>query len=182
MKSQTSHSDRQLQREVLAELDNCSAVRSPHVGVAVTDRIVTLMGTVRRDNERAAAVNAAARADGAFVLLDAISVGETDTDLAADHAIARHLVQIFDDELDAPVGITLVVRNRVITLHGAVTTAFDRQTVRRLAGYAPGANWVSDRLQVETGQPQRRTRDAQFHVVFRATATQRRREVNRAIR
>ena len=144
--SKETRTDETLHSSVLAELDRDAHVPSAHIGVAVTDDLVTLLGTVRDDQDRLAALEAARRAEGVRVIVDAISVGDHDTALSADRAIAQRLVQIVDSTPAVPSGIALLVRNRVITLEGAVGSAFDRQTVRRLAGYPPGVAWVRDNL------------------------------------
>ena len=146
MRSDQVHSDESMHSDVLDEFARDIRVPVAHIGVAVTDLLVTLSGTVRDDRDRAAAVDAARRVDGVCVILDAITVGVPETDSAADHAIASRLHEIIDSALKVPVGIALTVRNKVITMEGAVDTAHDRQTVCRLATYPQGVNWVRDNL------------------------------------
>jgi len=141
-----TRSDEKLHSSVLDALGRDPNVPSAHVGVAVTDGLLTLAGTVRHDRDRLASLDAARRVEGVRVIVDAISVGDNATDLAADQAIAKRLVQILDATPDVPVGVTLLVRSRVVTLEGVVGTAFDRQTIRRLAGYARAVTWVRDNL------------------------------------
>jgi osmotically-inducible protein OsmY len=146
----TSHAirkDERLHHFVLEEFDRDLHVPFAHVGVAVIDGLLTLFGTVEKDHERLDTLNAARRVDGVRVIVDAISVGVADTDVATDHCLGNQLLQIIETAPAMPQGVTLVVRNNVITLEGLVETAFDRQTVRRLAGYAR-ANWVRDHLVV----------------------------------
>ena len=146
MRNDQVHSDESMHRDVLDAFARDVRVPVAHIGVAVTDRVVTLSGTVRDDRDRAAAVDAASHVDGVCVILDAITVGVPETDSTADHTIASKLHEIIDSARDVPVGIALTVRNKVITIEGAVDTAHDRQTVCRLATYPQGVNWVRDNL------------------------------------
>ena len=138
MSKEATHGDEKLHSLVLDELGRDPNVPSAHVGVAVTDDLLTLVGMVRHDRDRLASLDAARRVEGVRVIVDAISVGDSDTDLSADRPIAKRLVQILDATADVPVGVTLLVRNRVVTLEGVVGTAFDRQTIRRLHGCTRG--------------------------------------------
>ena len=138
--------DERLHSFAIDELDRDPNVISAHVGVVVTDDLVTLFGTACHDRDRLAPVDAARRVEGVRVIVDAISVGDNNTDLAADNAIGTRLVQILDSAPALPFPFTLLVRNRVVTMAGVVDTAFDRQTIRRLAGHPPGVRWVRDNL------------------------------------
>ena len=140
--------DEQLHRDVLDAFDRNSNVPSAQVGVAVTDHVLTLSGTVHDVRDRVAAVDAALGVGHLGVVLDTIIVDESGTDVLADHAIATTLADLLASAPGVPAGIVFIVRDRVITMSGIADDPYERQAARRLAALVPGVNWVRDDLVV----------------------------------
>ena len=66
--------DAQIQTDVLQELKWDPSVTHEHIGVSVTDAIVTLSGTVPSYIEKSAAENAAQRVHGVKAVVEKIEV------------------------------------------------------------------------------------------------------------
>ena len=62
--------DREIQREVMAELNFDPSVRAEQIGVAVKDQVVTLTGVVPTYAEKSAAENAAFRVAGVKAVVE----------------------------------------------------------------------------------------------------------------
>ena len=90
-------SERELQRRVLDELEWEPAVKAVHIGVAVTDGVVTLAGNVESYVEKVAAERAANRVGGVRVVandlkvLPPVPLGRNDTEIgrAVSEALER---------------------------------------------------------------------------------------------
>jgi osmotically-inducible protein OsmY len=134
-----THTDEQIQREVLAELEWDAAVRSTEIGVAVKDGVVILTGWVDSYAKKVAAERAAHRVRGVRAVVNDIEVRlpssaeRTDVDIAleASRALAW-------DALVPADRIQATVSKGVITLEGEVSWEFEKRAaeaaVRRLAG------------------------------------------------
>ena len=142
--------DRQLQSNVVAELDWDNAVNAAHIGVTVTDGAVTLTGTVESWPEKQAATKAVKRVRGVHVIADELEVhlqgvtgvGDTDIAVAAEHAL-RWAANIPHE------AITATVDERVITLEGTVMWDFQRRVAERAVEGITGVRWVNNLLTLE---------------------------------
>jgi osmotically-inducible protein OsmY len=132
-------SERELQRGVLEELEWEPAVNAGHIGVAVTDGVVTLTGNVESYIEKAAAERAAKRVSGVRVVANDLEVrlpaplqrNDTEIGRAVSDALAWD-VRVLHDKIKARVA------NGAVTLEGTVPLQYQRaaaeNAVRRLTG------------------------------------------------
>jgi osmotically-inducible protein OsmY len=134
-----AHTDEQIQREVLAELEWDATVRSTKIGVAVKDGVVILTGWVDSYAKKVAAERATHRVRGVRAVVNDIEVHlpssaerpDVDIALEASRALAW-------DALVPADRIQVTVSRGVITLEGEVSWEFEKRAaeaaVRRLAG------------------------------------------------
>ena len=148
----TTHlkTDHQIQTAIVRQLDWSPDVESEHIGVAVTDRAVTLSGEVASLSEKDAAVRAALQIHCVAALVDDIEVrsgvglvNDADIARAVDEALGLH-VQLID------ASITAVVHEQVVTLSGTVDWHFQREAARRAIETLPGVRDVIDGIAVRT--------------------------------
>jgi osmotically-inducible protein OsmY len=149
-----THTDEQIQLDVLDELKWDARVHPNEIGVAVKDGIVTLTGWVDTYTKKWAAEEAAHRVHGVKAVANDIEVRlpssaeRTDTDIAA--AATRAL------EWDAFVPIEkldVTVSKGWITMRGEVEWQYQRQdaerVVRRLSGVRGVTNLITVRPRVK---------------------------------
>jgi osmotically-inducible protein OsmY len=133
------NSERELQRRVLDELEWEPAVKAVHIGVAVTDGVVTLTGNVESYIEKVAAERAAKRVGGVQVVANDLEVRppaplrRNDTEIGG--AVRDALewdVRIPHDKIKARVA------DAAVTLEGTVPFQYQRaaaeSAIRRLSG------------------------------------------------
>jgi len=149
MNAMPFRSDRQLQQDVLRELENDTRASVTEIGVQVTDGVVTLTGIVDSWAKKAAAQEAAHRVIGVLDVANDIHVrrtahaGRTDTDIAG--AVRRAL------EWDAfvPDGrIESTVSDGVVTLAGVVDHIPQREDAERAVRSLEGVVGVVNQIQV----------------------------------
>jgi osmotically-inducible protein OsmY len=149
-----THTDEQIQRNVLEELKWDARIHPNEIGVAVKDGIVTLTGWVDNYTKKWAAEDAAHRVRGVKAVANDIEVRlpnsaeRTDADIAA--AVTRAL------EWDAFVPIeklNVTVAKGWVTLRGEVEWQYQKEdaerAVRRLTGVRGVTNLLIVRPQVK---------------------------------
>jgi osmotically-inducible protein OsmY len=145
--TQTMHrSDQDLQATVADELLYTPSIDT-NLTVTVNDGAVTLAGDVGSVPERLAARQAAERVWGVKVVADKMVVrsagasGATDTDLVG---AASHML---DWSIDVPSDtVTVEIRDRMLTLSGAVTWDFQREAAMRAVSYIRGITGVNNNI------------------------------------
>jgi osmotically-inducible protein OsmY len=148
-----THTDDQIQKDVLAEMKYDARVQPNEIGVSVKDGVVTLTGYVDSYSKKWAAEEAAHRVRGVKAVANEIEVRlfssaeRTDTDIAA--AAVRAL------EWDAFVSVDkldVTVSKGWVTLKGEVEWQFEKQdaerVVRRLSGVKGVTNLIVVRPRV----------------------------------
>ena len=145
--TQTMHrSDQDLQATVSDELLYTPSIDS-HLSVTANDGVVTLAGDVGSLPERIAARQAAERVWGVKVVADKMVVrsagasGATDEDLAG--AASHMLAWSIDVPRDT---VTVEIRDRTLTLSGAVTWDFQREAALRAVTYIRGISGVKNNI------------------------------------
>jgi osmotically-inducible protein OsmY len=145
--TQTMHrSDQDLQATVSDELLYTPSIDS-HLTVTANDGVVTLAGDVGSLPERLAAKQAAERVWGVKVVADKMVVrsagasGATDADLAG--AASHMLAWSIDVPHDT---VTVEIRDRTLTLSGAVTWDFQREAALRAVTYIRGISGVNNNI------------------------------------
>ena len=145
-----THTDEQIQRDVLAEMKYDARVQPNEIGVAVKDGVVTLTGLVDSYSKKWAAEDAAHRVHGVKAVANEIEVRlssiaeRTDTDIAA--AAVRAL------EWDAFVPIEkldVTVSKGWVTLRGEVEWQFEKEDAERVVRRLSGVKGVTNLIVVK---------------------------------
>jgi osmotically-inducible protein OsmY len=141
-------SDQDLQAYVSDELLYTPSVDT-NLTVTVDDGVVTLTGDVASLPERLAARRAAERVRGVKLVADKVVVrsagasGATDTDLAG---AASYMLSWSVDV--PPNAVTVEIRDRTLTLSGAVTWDFQREAAMRAVSYIRGIAGVTNKISI----------------------------------
>jgi len=149
----TRHSkanDERIQREVIAELAWSHRVRSPEIGVTVSDGIVTLSGVVGSWAERLAAREAAQRVPGVLDIADEIDVRYDGARARTDADIAEAVRSALEwDVLVPEQRIRSTVTSGVVHLEGTVERWADRDEAARCIQNLEGVRQVENDIKVE---------------------------------
>ena len=142
--------DAQIQADVIRELDWDPSVTHEHIGVAVTDGIVTLSGTVPSYIEKTAAEKASQRVAGVKAVVEKIEVKLPGSLHRDDQDIARTIVDQFRWHSQVPDDLVKAsVENGWVDLNGEVEWDFQRsaaeEAVRGLLGVKGITNKISIR-------------------------------------
>jgi osmotically-inducible protein OsmY len=139
-------SDQDLQANVSDELLYTPSVDT-HVVVAVNDGVVTLSGDVGSLPERLAAQQAAEQVWGVKAVVDTMVVRSAGASGATDADMAQAASQMIAWSVDVPRNaVTVDIRDRTITLSGAVTWEFQREAAARAVTYIRGITAVSNNI------------------------------------
>ena len=145
-----THTDEQIQRDVLTEMKYDARIQPNEIGVAVKDGVVTLTGWVDSYTKKWAAEEAAHRVRGVKAVANDIEVRlpssaeRTDTDIAA--AAARAV------EWDAFVPIEkldVTVSKGWVTLRGEVEWQFEKEDAERVVRRLSGVRGVTNLIVVK---------------------------------
>jgi len=145
-------SDTQLQEDVLAELRWEPSVNAAHIGVEVTQGVVTLQGHVTSFSEKWDAERAAQRVAGVQGLAVEIAVELAGTDRRSDSDIVYAAQNVLQWTTSLPKDtIQVLVENGWITLTGTVDWEFQRQAATRAVRHLMGVTGVSDQIAIGSG-------------------------------
>jgi osmotically-inducible protein OsmY len=143
-----THTDREIQTDVMAELRWDPSVPATEIGVAVIDGVVTLTGTVDTYMKKWRAEEVAHRVNGVIAVANEIqvrSIGErTDSDIAA---AAVHALSWNSTIPQGKVHVT--VDKGWITLKGDVEWQYQRQEAERAVRHLLGVKGVSNLITVK---------------------------------
>jgi len=142
--------DRQLQHDVLAELEWEPSVDAAHIGVTAADGVVTLTGKVPALAQKLAAEEVAKRVNGVKAVANDIEVHIPDKRTLSDSKLAAAAVSALEWNAMVPhESVTVAVRDGWITLEGAVDWQYQKeaagQAVRSLAGARGVTNTITVR-------------------------------------
>jgi osmotically-inducible protein OsmY len=142
------NNDRQLQQDVLDELDFEPRINSAHIGVAAARGVVTLTGFVASYAEKFAAERAVRRVKGVKAIAEEIDVRLPADKQRADDEIAARALDILKWQVGLPAGgIEVKVEKGVVTLGGTVEWQFQKQeaghVVHKLAGVVAVYNQIA---------------------------------------
>lgn len=131
--------DRQLQKDVIEELQWDAAVQSAHIGVEASEGVVTLSGQVDSFAEKFAAADAAKRVAGVKAVAMDLEVRLPGSSTRTDADIAKAVVSALDWNVSIPSGAVQVkVDDGFVTLTGEVDWDYQRDaaasSVRHLLG------------------------------------------------
>ena len=131
--------DRQLQQEVLDELDFDPSIDAAHIGVAADNGVVTLTGHVFSYAEKLAVEQAARRVKGVRAVAQEIEVRYPSDKKTADDEIAKRALSIIKwDTMIPQQAVQVTVQKGLVTLAGQVNWQYQKKAaedaVRKLSG------------------------------------------------
>jgi osmotically-inducible protein OsmY len=140
-------SDKQVQTDVLAELGWEPSVNAAHIGVEVSDGVVTLAGHVGSYAEKLNAERAAQRVAGVKALAVEMDVTLAGPSQRTDADIARSAENVLQWTTSAPPNcIRVKVEKGWITLSGQVEWDFQRKSAAGAVRHLMGVTGVSDQV------------------------------------
>jgi len=140
--------DKQLQDDVIAELEWEPSVDSADIGVAVVDGVVTLNGYVPSYAQKIAAERAAKRVFGVKAIAEELKVRFA-SDPKTDHEIARRILDVFAWNSMVPANkLQVTVENGWVTLTGETTWHFEADEAERVAAKISGVKGVSNAIEI----------------------------------
>lgn len=143
-------SDKQLQKDVLAELNWEPAVNAAHIGVEVREGIVTLAGEVDTYGEKWDAERAAQRVNGVMGLTVEMHVKPSGPHPRSDVDIARSAENVLQWTNNVPADqIKVMVENGWLTLSGDVDWDYQRRLATRAVRHLMGVQGVSDNIAIK---------------------------------
>lgn len=143
-------SDKQLQKDVLAELNWEASVNAANIGVEVRDGIVTLAGTVDSYSEKWDAERAAQRVNGVMGLAVDMQVKSMGLHPRSDVDIARSVENVLLWTANIPANqIKVMVENGWVTLSGSVDWDYQRKMAIRAVRHLMGVQGLSDTIAIK---------------------------------
>jgi osmotically-inducible protein OsmY len=145
----TTHTDEDIQREVLRELKWDAEVAPNEIGVAVRNGVATLTGWVETFSKKYAAERAALRVRGVKALVNDIEVRlapsheQTDVDLAQSVARVLEVDSLVPDDM-----VKVSVSGGWVTLRGEVAWDYQRREAQRVVRNLTGVKGVSNLITV----------------------------------
>jgi osmotically-inducible protein OsmY len=142
--------DKQIQQDVIAELSWAPSVNAAHIGVEVSNGVVTLAGHVSSYAEKLNAEKAAQHVAGVKALaveMDVKLVGTSqrnDADIASSAQTALQSAMYF-----SPSGVKVKVENGWVTLSGHVEWDYQRQSSVGAVRELLGVTGVSDQIAIK---------------------------------
>lgn len=145
-------SDRQLQQDVIDELQWEPAVEATSIGVEVKDGIVTLAGHVQNYAQKIAAEHAAQRVAGVKGVVIEISIALPGTSKRSDVDIARAASHALEWNSTVPRNaVKISVQDGWVTLNGEVSWAFQRWAAVAAVRNLIGVEGVNDLIAIKPG-------------------------------
>src|SRR5580698_7950007 len=139
--------DKQLQQDVIAELSWEPSVNAAHVGVEVTNGVVTLAGHVSNYDEKLNAERAAQRVAGVKALAVEMDVKLAGTSKRNDSEIAHSAEAVLHSAAYFPPNaIKIKVESGCITLSGEVEWDYQRRNSLAAVRHLLGVTAVNDQI------------------------------------
>lgn len=143
-------SDAALRDDVLEELKWEPSVNAAHIGVSVSDGIVTLSGHVPSFVEKYAAEKAAKRVYGVKAVADELDVKLADSNRRSDEDIARACLEALQFNASVPAEkIKLIVRNNWVTLEGEVEWQYQKDAAVTVVREQTGVTGITNAIAVK---------------------------------
>jgi osmotically-inducible protein OsmY len=141
--------DNELQKNVMEELKWQPSVKSSDIGVAVTNGIVTLSGTVDNFAEKKAAEKAAQKVAGVRAVVEEIKVNLPSSHKKTDIEIAEAAVNALKwDTLVPDNRIRVKVENAWLTTEGEVDWQFQKNAVKHAVEHIVGIKGISNLVHI----------------------------------
>jgi osmotically-inducible protein OsmY len=143
-------SDSQLRRDVNAELNSEPSVDAAHIGVAVKDGVVILVGQVDSYSEKCNAEHVALRVAGVRAMTTELKVHLTIQSQRTDGDIAESVWNVLAWTPLLRAGtIQVTVKDGLVTLSGDVDRQCQRQAATNSVRYLLGVTGVSDQITIK---------------------------------
>jgi osmotically-inducible protein OsmY len=140
--------DAQIQADVLRELEWDPSVTHEHIGVAVTDGIVTLLGRVPTYVEKSSAERAAQRVSGVKAVVEKIEVKVAESPQRDDQVLAKAIVELrWHSQIPDPVRAS--VENGWVELTGEVEWDFQRSAAENAIRSLIGIKGITNRITIK---------------------------------
>jgi osmotically-inducible protein OsmY len=140
--------DKQLQQDVLDELQWAPNVDANEIGVAVHDGIVTLSGFVPSYMEKLAAERAAERVRGVKAIAEEIQVNLPGSNQRTDVEIAEAALRMLEWNVALKDKIMVKVEHGIVTLTGDVDWNYERDAAKRSVENLTGVRRVHNQIMV----------------------------------
>jgi osmotically-inducible protein OsmY len=151
----TIKTDSQLQSDVTQELKWDPRVTHEHIGVSVSDGIVTLSGTVPSFFEKSQAESAAQRVEGVKAVVEKIEVKLPGSSLRDDQDIAKALLEEFKWNVQIPDKLIKInVENAWVELSGEVEWDYQRLAAAKAARNLTGVKGVVNNIALKSKKVQ----------------------------
>lgn len=145
------HTDEEIQRDVLAELQWDARVRPNEIGVAVKDGIVTLTGWVDSYLKKLVAEDAAHRVHGVKAVVNDLEVHLPGSSERTDPDLAKAVLDALKWDANIPTSkLEVTVSQGWVTLKGEVDYAFQRQEAEHAIRHISGITGVSNFIKVKS--------------------------------
>ena len=143
--------DRQLQENVLAALEEEPGVEAADIGVSVRDGVVTLRGAVTSLRQKWTAERAARHVYAVRGVANDVDVHPTGEAARSDPAIAAAAANALEWDRSVPDNaVKLTVRNGWVVLSGSVDCPFEKSAAEFVVGHLPGVKGVANSIIVRT--------------------------------
>jgi len=145
-----THTDEQIQRDVLAEMKYDARVQPNEIGVTVEDGVVTLTGLVDSYTKKWAAEEAAHRVRGVKAVANEIEVRLSSIAERTDTEIAAAAVRALEWDAFVPVEkLDVTVSKGWVTLRGEVEWQFQKEDAERVVRRLSGVKGVTNLIVVK---------------------------------
>lgn len=142
--------DSQVQKDVMEELKWEPSVTHEHIGVSVSDGVITLSGTVPTFVEKYHAEKAAQRINGVKAIVEKIEVKLPDSLVRDDEALAHAIINQFQWSSLVPKDqVKAKVSDGWVTLTGEVVWEFQRKAAEKLVRELTGVKFLSNNITIK---------------------------------
>jgi osmotically-inducible protein OsmY len=142
--------DKQLQLDVMDELEFEPRIDAAHIGVTAHDGVVTLTGYVFTYADKVTAENAARRVKGVRGLASEIEVRYPGGAKTSDDEIARRVLDMLKWTVTIPDdAVQVTVRNGLVTLTGELSWQYQRQAAEEAVERMDGVSGVVNAITIK---------------------------------
>jgi osmotically-inducible protein OsmY len=142
--------DAQIQTDVMQELKWDPSITHEHIGVAVSDGIVTLSGTVPSYIEKSSAENAAQRVGGVKAVVEKIEVKVPGSYTRDDQDIAKAIIDQFRWHTQVPDDLVQAsVENGWVGLTGEVEWDYQRSAAEKAVRGLKGVKGITNQIAIK---------------------------------
>ena len=142
--------DKQLQQDVIDELQWEPSIDATEIGVSVYEGVVTLSGFVPSYTEKAAAERATGRVNGVKAIAEEIQVKLPESSQRSDVEIAQAALTALDWNVVLKDKVKVKVEHGIVTLSGAVDWNYERDAAKRSVENLMGVRRVHNLIQVRS--------------------------------